>query len=97
MDNERIKKLAQQALDSIQDDNELFQETMARIKADPTMAMRLDHYNWTTDHGHNIPVDEVYRTDNTYWGEVFLPTQNQVMLDVAKAMQTTIEEWVKGK
>jgi len=97
MDDERIKKLVQQALDSLQDDNELFQETMARIRANPVMAARLDHYNDICSNEDNVPMDEVFQVENTYWGEVFLPTQNQVMLEVIKAMQATIEEWVRGE
>ena len=96
-DNERIKQIAQQALDNIQDSNGLFQETTARIKADPVMVARLGHYNWITDHEDDVPAAGAFRAENAYWGEVFIPTQNQAMLDVVKIMQATIEEWIKGE
>ena len=89
---ERIDRIARNTLGHLSDASLVFDEVMARIKADPVKAAQWEHCAELCGNWENIPAAELDRAENDYCGNVYMPMLLKVNLDVAKAMVVAAEQ-----
>jgi len=86
MDIKRIIRVSRRTLASMSDDEEVLDEVLARIKADPAKAARWQHFAELCGNSENVPGAELDKAENDYMESVYMPTLLKVNLDIAKAM-----------